>query len=87
MPAEHFNASLITVNNNTINPSEFKPIKRADNSVWGYGTQLLLNEGTQVIRHQDSNAALSVTMYGFSNQMSWGYTGGIGLTPITLCKS
>ena len=87
VPAEHFNASLITVNNNTINPSEFKPIRRADNSVWGYGAQLVLNEGAQVIRHQDSNAALSVTMYGFSNQMSWGYTGGIGLTPITLCKS
>ena len=86
VPAEYFNPSLITVNNNTINDSEFRPIKRADNSIWGYGAQLLLNEGAQVIRHQDPNAGLLVTMYGFSNQMSWGCTGGTGLAPVTLSK-
>ena len=86
VPAEYFNASLITVNNNPINASEFRPIRRADNSIWGYGAQLLLDEGAQVISHSDSNAALSVTLYGFSNQMSWGYTGGTGVAPVALCK-
>ena len=86
VPAEYFNASLITVNNNPINASEFRPIRRADNSIWGYGAQLLLDEGAQVIRHQDPNAALSVTLYGFSNQQSWGYIGGTGLAPVALCK-
>ena len=86
VPAEYFNASLITFNNNTINASEFKPIRRADNSIWGYGAQLLLDEGAQVIRHQDPNAALSVTLYGFSNQQSWGCIGGTGLAPVALCK-
>ena len=86
VPLEYFNASLITVNNNTINASEFRPIRRADNSIWGYGAQLLLDEGAQVIKHQDPNAALSVTLYGFSNQQSWGYTGGTGLAPLALCK-
>ena len=83
VPAEYFNASLITVNNNPINPSEFRPIRRADNSIWGYGAQLLLDEGAQVIRHQDPNAALSITLYGFSNQQSWGCAGGTGLAPLT----
>ena len=82
VPAKYFNASLITVNNNTANASEFRPIRRADNSIWGYGAQLLLDEGAQVIRHQDPNAALSVTLYGFSNQMSWGCTGGTGLVSV-----
>ena len=86
VPAEYFNASLITVNNNSVNASEFRPIRRADNSIWGYGAQLLLDEGVQVIRHADPNAALSVTLYGFSNQMSWGYIGGTGLDPVALCK-
>ena len=86
VPAEYFNASLITVNNNTINASEFRPIRRADDSIWGYGAQLLLDEGAQVIRHQDPNAALSVTLYGFSNQQSWGCIGGTGLDPVALCK-
>ena len=86
VPAEYFNASLITVNNNPINASDFRPIRRADNSIWGYGAQLLLDKGAQVINHSDPNAALSVTLYGFSNQMSWGYTGGTGLAPVALCK-
>ena len=86
VPAEYFNASLITVNNNSVDASEFKPIRRADNSIWGYGAQLLLDEGAQVISHSDPNAALSVTLYGFSNQMSWGYIGGTGLDPVALCK-
>ena len=84
VPAEYFNASLITVNSNTVNASEFRPIRRSDNSIWGYGAQLLLDEGAQVIKHQDPNAALSVTLYGFSHQMSWGCTGGTGLA--VLCK-
>ena len=86
VPAEYFNASMITVNNNPINASEFREIRRADNSIWGYGARLELDVGAQIIRHQDPNAALSVTMYGFSNQMSWGCTGGTGLTPVALCK-
>ena len=86
IPAKYFNASLITINNNVINASEFRPIKRADNSIWGYGAQLLLDEGAQVMKHKDPNSTFSVTMYGFSNQMSWGCTGGTGLAPIALSK-
>ena len=86
IPAEYFNASMITVNNNPIDASDFSAIRRSDNSIWGYGARLTLDEGVQVIRHQDPNAALSVTMYGFSNQQSWGCAGGTGLAPVALCK-
>ena len=84
VPTKYFNVSMITVNNNSINASKFSPIKRADNSIWGYGAQLVLDEGAQIIRHQNPNAAMSVTMYGFSKRMSWGCTGGTGL--ISVCK-
>ena len=86
VPAEYFNASMITINNNPINTSDFRAIRRSNNSIWGYGARLTLDVGAQVIRHQDPNAALSVTMYGFSNQQSWGCTGGTGLAPVALCK-
>ena len=79
VPAEFFSASSIIVNNKSVNASDFKPIRRADNSIWGYGAQLLLDEGAQIIKHDDPNAVLSVTLYGFSNQQSWGCIGGIGL--------
>ena len=39
-----------------------------------------------MIRHEDPNAALSVNIYGFSNQQSWGTIRGTGLAPIALCK-
>ena len=83
VPAEYFDASMITINNIPINASDFSIIRRADSSIWGYGAQLLLDEGVQVIEHQDSNAALAVTLYGFSNQQSWGCTGGTALAPVT----
>ena len=86
VPAKYFNASMITVNNNPIDASDFSAIRRSDNSIWGYGARLTLDEGAQIIKHQDPNAALSVTMYGFSNQQSWGCTGGTGLVPVALCK-
>ena len=86
VPAEYFNASIITIDNNPINVSEFRAIRRTDNSIWGYGARLTVDEGAQVIRHQDPNAALSVTIYGFNNQQSWGCTGGTGLAPVALCK-
>ena len=82
VPAEFFNLSSLIINNKTANASEYKPIRRADKSIWGYGAQLLLDEGAQVIKHQDPNAVLSVTIYGFSNQQSWGCTGGMGLAPV-----
>ena len=83
VPAEYFNASMITINNNPIDASEFSAIRRADNSIWGYGGRLTLDVGAQVIQHQDSDAALSVTIYGFTNQQSWGCAGGTGLAPLT----
>ena len=76
VPVKYFNTSLLSVNNQTTDPSAFKPIKYSDGSVWGYGAQLMLNAGAQVIRHQDPNATFTLTVYGFSNQMSYGYNGG-----------
>ena len=89
VPERHFNTSLLTVNNKPVNASDFKPIKYSGGSVWGYGAQLKLNAGAQVIKHQDPNATFSITVYGFSNQMSYGYAGelklesDIGKTAIT----
>ena len=76
VPAKYFNITLLTVNNQVTDVSAFKPIKYSDGSVWGYGAQLMLNAGAQAIRHQDPNAMFSLTVYGFSNQMSYGYSGG-----------
>ena len=86
IPAKYFNTSLLTVNNQTINASDFNLIKYSDGSVWGYGAQLTLNAGAQVIKHEDPNASFLLTVYGFSNQMSYGYTGGSKLESLITGK-
>ena len=83
IPAEHFNVSLLTINNSTVDGSNFTTIRNTDGNIWGYGAQLLLDSGAQEISHQNAEAAVGVTLYGFSNWMSWGCTGGVGLAPIT----
>jgi len=83
VPAKYFDVNLLMLNNHTANTSDFAVIKKVDNSIWGYGAQLLLDEGAQIISHQDPDAVIGITLYGFSNQMSWGYTGGVGLAPTT----
>ena len=52
----------------------------------GLWAMLHLDDRAQIVRHHNPNAAISVTMYGFSNQQSWGCTGGTGLAPVALCK-
>ena len=83
VPAEYFNVSLLTINNSTAVSSDFASITTTGGHIWGYGAQLLLDAGTQVISHQNTEAAFGITLYGFSNQMSWGCTGGVGLAPVT----
>ena len=82
IPAAYFDITQLTINNAVPSAANFTPIRNADNTTWGYGAQLILDEGAQVISHSDDQSGFGVTMYGFSNQMSWGYTGGIGLAPI-----
>ena len=43
VPAKYFNTSFLTVNGHTINAleSKFRPIRRADNSPWGYVSHLV----------------------------------------------
>ncbi|XP_065884189.1 uncharacterized protein [Dysidea avara] len=84
IPAAYFDVNQLTINNAVPSAANFTAIRNADNTIWGYGAQLLFDEGAQVISHSDDQSGFGVTMYGFSNQMSWGYTGGIGLAPVQI---
>ena len=43
----------------------------------GYGAQLQIKPGAHVVKHLNSKAVLSVVVYGFTSQMSYGYCGGL----------
>ena len=57
------------------NISVFKPIRFSDNNIWGYGAQLKLEPGVHIVKHLYRKAVLSVVVYGFTSQMSYGYCG------------
>ena len=79
VPAEFFNANQIVGNRGSpIAPaSSYSPIRYSNNKVWGYGALLRLYSGAQIIKHLNRNAVLSVVVYGFTTQMSYGYCGGL----------
>ena len=77
VPVEFFNANQILVDGRAIDISAFKPIRFSNNHIWGYGAQLKLEPGIHVVKHLNSKAVLSVVVYGFTSQMSYGYCGGL----------
>ena len=77
VPAEFFNANQIEMNGGAIDTSVFKPIRFSNNKVWGYGAQMKLEPGVHIVKHLNRNALLSVVVYGFTTQMSYGYCGGL----------
>jgi len=86
IPEEYFDVNQLTINNAVPSAADFIAIRNADNSIWGYGAELPLDAGAQVISHDDDEAGFGLTVYGFSNQMSWGLTGGQCLAPVALGK-
>lgn len=77
VPIAYFNPSKIVVNGKPVNASAFRPVRFSNNQIWGFGAQLELDPGVQVVKHLNHNAVLSVVVYGFASQMSYGYYGGL----------
>ena len=75
VPLQFFNANQIVMDGRAINNSVFKPIRFSDNNIWGYGAQLKLEPGAHIVKHLYRKAVLSVVVYGFTSQMSYGYCG------------
>ena len=51
----------------------------------GYIARVPLTPGEHRLLHRDSNARIGVSAYGFNHANSYGYTGGLELTPVQ-CK-
>ena len=83
VPIAFFNPSKIVVNGLPLaDGSNFRPIRFSNNGIWGYGAQLTVDPGVHVVKHLDRNAVLSVVVYGFTYQMSYGYYGGLHFTSV-----
>ncbi|XP_064407438.1 uncharacterized protein LOC135352209 isoform X3 [Halichondria panicea] len=54
----------------------------SNGEICGHISRMNVSPGAHSIRHQNSSAVLGVSVYGFSSDNSYGYPGGMRLSPI-----
>ena len=89
VPVQYFNDtpqghSRIQINNITASRS-WAPIFCSTGQICAYGAQVLLKDPTSTVLHEDPEAGMSVSVYGFGNDVAYGYSAGYNLDPIA-CK-
>ncbi len=83
--ARYYQPDRIFVDNNSQRNSAWSAVRCVNNSICGYITRVSLAAGEHHLYHQDPQARVGVSAYGFNTYNSYGYPGGLKLTPIQ-CK-
>ena len=78
---EHYQPNQIFVDNSIIH-SLWVSVYCSNGILCGYITRMPLAPGEHSLFHQDSNARIGVSAYGFNSFNSYGYPGGLKLVPI-----
>ena len=65
------------------NRNQWNPFYCSNGEICGYGLSKAIPAGDHTIYHEMESAALGVTVYGFQQQNSYGYTLGMELQPIS----
>ena len=82
---EHFQPERIFVDNSNSLTNSWTAVYCSTGTLCGYVTRQNLTAGEHRLYHTDTNARVGVSAYGFNRYNSYGYPGGLQLTPI-LCK-
>ena len=83
---EHFQPDRIFVDSSSINESQWITVNCALNeAVCGYIARVSVTSGDHRLYHEDTFARVGVSAYGFNGFNSYGYPGGLRLTPVQ-CK-
>jgi hypothetical protein len=86
VPVQYFNDtpqghSRIRINNITAS-SSWTPIFCSTGQICAYGAQVLLKDPMATVLHEDPEAGMSVSVYGFGRDVAYGYSAGYNLDPI-----
>ncbi len=77
--SECFQIAQILLDNSIV---DWQNVTCSSGEVCGYISRTNVSTGVHSIRHQNSSAVLGVSVYGFSSSVSYGYPGGMRLSPI-----
>ena len=78
--SEFFQTAQILLDNSIV--TGWRNVVCSSGEVCGHISRTSVSTGAHSIRHQNSSAALGVSVYGFSRSNSYGYPGGMKLSPI-----
>ena len=82
---EYFQPEKIFVDDSNLLTNSWTAVYCSTGTLCGYVTRQNLTAGEHSLYHTDANARVGVSAYGFNRYNSYGYPGGLQLTPI-LCK-
>ena len=82
---EDFQPQEIIVDDANLGSADWTAVYCSGPIICGYITHVTLTPGGHQLRHTDSSAHVGVSAYGFNNFNSYGYPGGLLLTPLQ-CK-
>ena len=77
---ECFQIEQILMDNSIV--TDWQNVTCLSGEVCGHISRMNVSAGAHSIRHQNSSAVLGVSVYGFSSSSSYGYPGGMRLSPI-----
>ena len=80
---EFFNSEDIFLNGSSLNSANWTEIYCSNQTVCAYGTRVSLSVGTNFIYHRDATARLGTFVYGFLQNVGYGYPAGMQLIPIS----
>ena len=78
--SEFFQAAQILLDNSIV--SGWQKVVCSNGEVCGHISRTSVSTGAHSISHQNSSAVLGVSVYGFGSFSSYGYPGGMRLSPI-----
>ena len=79
---EFFQSDRIFVDSMSLENSSFTEVYCTGSVICGFMAQVPLQPGEHRLFHQDADAVIGVTVYGFDSVHSYGYPGGLRLIPI-----
>lgn len=80
--AEHYQPNRIFVDTISQENSVWVEVYCSNQILCGYITRVPLMAGEHSLSHQNTNARVGVSAYGFNEYNSYGYPGGLKLTPV-----
>ncbi len=78
--SEFFQTAQILLDNSVV--TGWRNVLCLSGEVCGHISKTSVSAGTHSIRHQNSSAVLGISVYGFNTNSSYGYPGGMRLSPI-----